>query len=213
MFYKSLLGATTALLLSTAAQAQVAVSIWTNQPAAGANATIAAAGSLGAPTATTTVNAINFNSNVGGYTIGGFLNNPAGLAPAIAGADLNNVYMLFTGQIALAAGANNFTITHDDGLQLAIAGIPGFIVDEPGPTSPVATNFIANAPSAGVYNFTLSYGEVFGAPAQLVWNFNGRPVTGSVPEPATWAMMLLGFGGIGMAMRRRTRHVSLSQSA
>jgi hypothetical protein len=23
-----------------------------------------------------------------------------------------------------------------------------------------------------------------------------------VPEPATWAMMLLGFGGIGMAMRR-----------
>jgi hypothetical protein len=26
--------------------------------------------------------------------------------------------------------------------------------------------------------------------------------TGGVPEPATWAMMLLGFGGIGMAMRR-----------
>jgi hypothetical protein len=25
---------------------------------------------------------------------------------------------------------------------------------------------------------------------------------GAVPEPATWAMMLLGFGGIGMAMRR-----------
>ena len=27
--------------------------------------------------------------------------------------------------------------------------------------------------------------------------------TGAVPEPATWAMMLLGFGGIGFAMRRR----------
>lgn len=26
---------------------------------------------------------------------------------------------------------------------------------------------------------------------------------GGVPEPATWAMMLLGFGGIGMTMRRR----------
>jgi hypothetical protein len=25
----------------------------------------------------------------------------------------------------------------------------------------------------------------------------------AVPEPATWAMMLIGFGGIGMAMRRR----------
>jgi hypothetical protein len=28
---------------------------------------------------------------------------------------------------------------------------------------------------------------------------------GAVPEPATWAMMLLGFGGIGMSMRRRPR--------
>jgi hypothetical protein len=32
----------------------------------------------------------------------------------------------------------------------------------------------------------------------------GTPV-GGVPEPATWAMMLLGFGGIGMAMRRSRR--------
>jgi len=31
-----------------------------------------------------------------------------------------------------------------------------------------------------------------------------------VPEPATWAMMLLGFGGIGMAMRRKRRVVALA---
>jgi len=30
------------------------------------------------------------------------------------------------------------------------------------------------------------------------------PVAG-VPEPATWAMMLVGFGGIGFAMRRRSK--------
>ena len=29
--------------------------------------------------------------------------------------------------------------------------------------------------------------------------------TGAVPEPATWAMMLLGFAGIGFAMRRSRR--------
>jgi len=28
---------------------------------------------------------------------------------------------------------------------------------------------------------------------------------GAVPEPTTWAMMLLGFGGVGLAMRRRRR--------
>jgi hypothetical protein len=28
---------------------------------------------------------------------------------------------------------------------------------------------------------------------------------GAVPEPGTWAMMLLGFGGMGVAMRRRRR--------
>ncbi|MEO6151662.1 MAG: PEPxxWA-CTERM sorting domain-containing protein [Croceibacterium sp.] len=27
--------------------------------------------------------------------------------------------------------------------------------------------------------------------------------SGAVPEPATWAMMLFGFGGVGFAMRRR----------
>ncbi|MEO7411428.1 MAG: PEPxxWA-CTERM sorting domain-containing protein, partial [Sphingomicrobium sp.] len=27
----------------------------------------------------------------------------------------------------------------------------------------------------------------------------------AVPEPSTWAMMLIGFGGVGVAMRRRRR--------
>ena len=31
----------------------------------------------------------------------------------------------------------------------------------------------------------------------------GKPVEGAIPEPGTWAMMLLGFGAIGFAMRRR----------
>jgi hypothetical protein len=34
----------------------------------------------------------------------------------------------------------------------------------------------------------------------------------AVPEPATWAMMLIGFAGIGMAMRRR-RNPALAQLA
>lgn len=38
-----------------------------------------------------------------------------------------------------------------------------------------------------------------------------RSDVAAVPEPTTWAMMLLGFGAIGSAMRRRTRkHSSCS---
>ena len=39
--------------------------------------------------------------------------------------------------------------------------------------------------------------------SKLTANVIGTPFNGGVPEPGTWAMMLLGFGGIGMAMRRR----------
>jgi hypothetical protein len=41
-----------------------------------------------------------------------------------------------------------------------------------------------------------------------------RILTSAVPEPATWALMLLGFGGIGMTMRRsRRRSGALMQIA
>ena len=35
----------------------------------------------------------------------------------------------------------------------------------------------------------------------------------AVPEPATWAMMLLGFGGIGYSLRRRRKQTAFAQFA
>ncbi|QGN56415.1 PEPxxWA-CTERM sorting domain-containing protein [Novosphingobium sp. Gsoil 351] len=43
-----------------------------------------------------------------------------------------------------------------------------------------------------------------GDPNDYVGNFT-LGTTGAVPEPATWAMMLIGFGMLGFTMRRRNR--------
>ena len=200
------------LAIASAANAVITVSIYTGTAAAtaaAANATIAQAATLGAPNATTTVNAINFTDAPGNdsttFTIGAFLKNPAGLNAATAGHILNNTYFLFIGQTYLNAGINSFVVPHDDGLQLSIQGI-GLVVNQPGPTAPVNTPFNVNAPTAGLYNFTLSFGETAGGPSVLRFDVNGSPA--GVPEPATWALLVTGFGMVGFAARRRSTSVT-----
>jgi len=63
---------------------------------------------------------------------------------------------------------------------------------------------------AGPWSETVRYSLNFtGGPGS---NFNGTANLRAVPEPATWGMMLLGFAGIGMALRRR-RQPALAQLA
>lgn len=50
---------------------------------------------------------------------------------------------------------------------------------------------------------TAASGDGFNTFKQL--RLSGSGITPAVPEPSSWALMLLGFGGIGMAMRRRYR--------
>lgn len=59
-----------------------------------------------------------------------------------------------------------------------------------------SVSFYSNNGTVGFDNFTFEALRVVGAPG--------------VPEPATWAMLLLGFGLIGGAMRTRRRSVSVS---
>ncbi|MFL6755162.1 MAG: FxDxF family PEP-CTERM protein [Sphingomicrobium sp.] len=51
------------------------------------------------------------------------------------------------------------------------------------------------------------------APNIAAASYSGTLNIAPVPEPATWAMMLLGFGGIGMTMRKRRRGLALAQIA
>ena len=50
----------------------------------------------------------------------------------------------------------------------------------------------------------------------LIWGYGGAlsfGQTAAVPEPATWALMLMGFGAVGFSMRRRRAGSFLPQAA
>ena len=80
-------------------------------------------------------------------------------------------------------------------------------------TNDFFTQFVVDAqgtPSAArgpnvEYSFTGSQVTYNTRQVAVVLNNPPSPGPGAVPEPATWAMLLLGFGAIGTATRRRRR--------
>ena len=128
-----------------------------------------------------------------------------GSAGFIAALALNNVHIQITGTIGLLSGNNSFVLGHDDGARLVITGI-GNVLDVPGPTSYVTTPFNVNNPgAAGNFAFVLDYNECCGPPAELEFAVNNVIVTSGVPEPSTWAMMIIGFAGLGYMGFRHSR--------
>jgi hypothetical protein len=72
------------------------------------------------------------------------------------------------------------------------------------PTGDIETAGITNYPvTNGAPNFLVISGTARGN-GSYGGNLTFTP-TPSVPEPATWAMMLLGFGAVGFGMRRRNK--------
>jgi hypothetical protein len=185
------------------------------------------AGNTNGPSATFTTNAIDYCSQGGAsffqggcgfgpggngsaYVVSDFLNNPtfsnqtAGFDP---NASLANTFIQLTGTIFLNAGANDFVLTQDDGVNLSITGI-GTVLDSPFQTNQV-DDFTITAPSAGNYNLTLDYDENGTAPAALQWTYpSGQPVS-PVPEPSTLLMVGSGLAGLGFLCRRVSQKLLL----
>ena len=49
----------------------------------------------------------------------------------------------------------------------------------------------------------LAWNDGRGEPWSYVVEYSRAPTTGGVPEPGTWTLMILGFGGAGAMLRRR----------
>jgi hypothetical protein len=78
------------------------------------------------------------------------------------------------------------------------------------PSAGATTNLGAWYSSSDGSNWTLVPGGAYYAVStgnvsysEPILFFNGTPITSAVPEPSTWAMMMLGFCGLGFLAYRR----------
>ncbi|MBJ6123000.1 PEPxxWA-CTERM sorting domain-containing protein [Sphingomonas mollis] len=91
-------------------------------------------------------------------------------------------------------------ITSFDGTQIA-----GFVPTFPGTTQPGSNRRVTFTADGG----TAIYGVRFSNTDNLgSFEFDNVAFTAAVPEPATWAMMLIGFAMVGAASRYRRRHTT-----
>jgi hypothetical protein len=98
----------------------------------------------------------------------------------------------------------------DTDITMTLSLITGAGVSGPGLFVPSASSRFSNSFEVpiGIDAFVLPEGVTANSGTWLV---NNRRVVANaaIPEPATWAMMILGFGGVGYLVRRRRAGISV----
>jgi hypothetical protein len=118
-----------------------------------------------------------------------FFNPAAGSATLIFDVSAAGADLVFTGA-TLAGGAGNLVINN--------AG------------NPLSTVYVFNAPiPLGMNTLTFTGNLANGASSSTA---SGTLSLAPVPEPTTWALMILGFGAVGSAMRRRASKVQSAKA-
>ncbi|HEX8059019.1 MAG TPA: PEPxxWA-CTERM sorting domain-containing protein [Novosphingobium sp.] len=166
----------------------------------------------------TTITAIGGEfDNIAGNIFGAIVALPsAGGLPSFSPTQLAAnalAHVVFTGSgsatdqsapLSLTLAAGNYAVIFGGDSQFAGAdGTAGMTVD----------NDLIGSPNIFQY-FGLVYGDKWTHDSVydgLRFFVEGTPA-GSVPEPATWAMMILGIGMVGGALRRRTLAGALSRA-
>lgn len=212
-------GAVAAALVSTPASAAVCIGIAVN---GGSISNVACDGGSGSAT---------YNASAGGYfysvsgtaypllTMPSLLTQSVNIQNAGGANAVIDVYLTQTGLVSLNSSLlSTFTSNTISGLS---AQITSYYDTANGLfTGTQLQNTLFNAvgtfSGANAVNLTGPWSETVRYRLTFTGgngsNFNGTANIAAVPEPAAWALMLLGFGGIGFAMRRR-RQPALAQLA
>ena len=132
---------------------------------------------------------------------------------------LSQSVFLDVGQYTIGFSAyvplNGFTNRGNATFTGSVAGVnlANFTVDGSTPQDWVHFAGVANVAVAGFYNTSFVYQSATGAAGDVVIDrayIVAGDVTGGIPEPGTWALMILGFGGAGASLRMSRRKTALA---
>jgi hypothetical protein len=136
----------------------------------------------------------NYATTVAGLSFADFLNRSL----TISGDGYTTFFRLSTSYTS--ANAINGTFTHDDG---ATIYVDGNLAGGSAPETSQVTQAYSLPGGGGVHNLNVYYVTGNGTPSILSFDPQVTTFSGGVPEPATWALMIMGFGAAGAMMRRK----------
>ncbi len=159
----------------------------------------------GTPGASIGINAFVYSDSVGGASARPAHGSTGNFATVLTGGSYS-INFAATNVLSFVLGSldtyNGLTLAYEDGSSQLYAG--GQIINDltfpsgnqiSGETNGVVTYSVANGPRLTGATFTSSANS---------FEFDNI-ATAAVPEPATWAMMIGGFGMVGFGLRRRRR--------
>jgi hypothetical protein len=198
---KLIAAAAAALALAVTAQARASVAIYTDAASFNAATSGDTTSGFSFSNITTlgsgyTIGPVTFqSSDIGGYNDGSYGSNVSYLGSSEPRLAITGGYNAFSLMLGAYDGASTFGISVNGAapVDLDINGQPNSTFVGFTDNVPITSISISDLTSPGAEIDTLSFTTGF---------------TAAVPEPSTWAMMILGFAGVGfMAYRRKSKPV------